>query len=204
MSNPSPPPRKSDAYRQLLKWSRTLHTYLSMLAVVLFFFFGATGFMLNHPGWFGVETTTTTESQTTVPQEIVDRQDKLMLVEHLRAAGVSGAIQPFDWPTEGEVFHLAFKSPRSQTDVDIELETRQAAIATETRGFAGMVSRLHTAREAGPAWQLLLDVAAVLLVLASLTGIVLWQSLPKRRALGIIALVISVASVVVVYALLVP
>jgi uncharacterized protein len=204
MSTPAPTSKKSATYRLLLKWSRTLHTYLSMLAVVLFFFFGATGFMLNHPHWFGVETTVTTESQTTVPQAIVEQQDKLMLVEHLRSTGVTGMVQPFDWPGEGEVFHLAFKSPSSQTDVDIDLTTRDALISTESHGLAGVVSRLHTAREAGPAWQLILDATSILLVLASLTGIVLWQSLPKRRTLGVVALGVSIAGVLAVYATLVP
>ena len=43
---PTPPsptsPRRHAAYRAVLRHSRTLHTYLSMLAAVLFLFFGVT------------------------------------------------------------------------------------------------------------------------------------------------------------------
>lgn len=198
------PPPKRTFYRRLLGWSRTLHTYLSMLAVVLFLFFGATGFMLNHADWFGLDATTSTTHELTLPEPTL-QGDKLALVEHLRAtAGVTGAVEPFDWPGEGEAFHIAFKSPRSHADVDIAMETRLATITTETRGVAGLMTRLHTAREAGPTWQLLLDATAVLLVLASLTGLILWQSLPKRRVLGLVALVVSIGGVVGVYAMLVP
>lgn len=201
MSTPTP---KRSVYRKLLHWSRTLHTYLSMLAVVLFLFFGATGFMLNHAEWFGLDRTTSTTREIALPESALDH-DKLALVEYLRAhAQVSGAVEPFDWPGEGEAFHLAFKSPRAHSDVDIALETRTATVTTETRGIPGLMTRLHTAREAGPAWQLILDATSLLLVAASVTGIVLWQSLPKRRLIGALALGMSVAALAGVYVALVP
>lgn len=202
---PNPTHRHSQAYRQLLHHSRTLHTYLSMLAVVLFFFFGATGFMLNHAEWFGLDKTTTHESTVTIPQTVLEKSDKLLLVEFLRSDGhITGAVQSFDWPAEGDPFHLAFKSPRSQVDVDITLPSGEAKIVTESRGIAGLMSRLHTARDAGAAWQWLVDATAVLLILASLTGLVLWQSLPKRRTLGMIAFAVSIVAVGMVYWMCVP
>jgi hypothetical protein len=151
-----------------------------------------------------LEVTRTDISSTTIPAAVIQKQDKLMLVEHLRSTGVSGAVDPFDWPSEGEVFHLAFKSPRSHTDVDIELPDGTAEMSTQTRGVFGLLARLHTAREAGAAWRLLLDITAILLVIASITGLVLWQSLSKRRTIGAIALGFTVIGIVLVYAVFVP
>ena len=199
------PQRERSFYRKLLQHSRTLHTYLSMLAVVLFLFFGVTGFMLNHAEWFGLDTTQTTTRDLPLNAGLISGKDKLALVEFLRAQGpVAGAVQPFEFPGEGEAFHLAFKSPRSQTDVDIDVSTSVASISTETRGVMGLLTRLHTARDAGLPWQLLLDATSILLVVASITGIVLWQSLPKRRALGFVALGVSAIAMVGVYVALVP
>jgi hypothetical protein len=44
----------------------------------------------------------------------------------------------------------------------------------------------------------------VLLVLTCLTGLILWQSLPKRRTMGVVGLGLSVLAVVLAYWLCVP
>lgn len=196
-----PAPQRNRAW---LRWSRTLHVYLSMLALLLLLFFGLTGFMLNHADLFGLEQTNTHTISTVLPSEILASTDKLLLVEYIRVQGVSGAVDPFEWPDEGEVFHLAFKSPRSHTDVDIKLPEGTAEIEVQTRGSLAMLSRMHTARESGAIWQLLLDAAAILLILISVTGLVLWFSLPKRRRIGMYAISVSVIGVAIIYMMFVP
>src|SRR5438045_3887140 len=39
----------------LLHWTRALHTYMTMLALILLVFFSVTGFTLNHPKLFGLD-----------------------------------------------------------------------------------------------------------------------------------------------------
>ncbi len=198
------PPRRGELRRALLRHSRALHTYLSMLATVLFLFFGVTGFMLNHPTWFGLDNTRTTNATATLPPGPIAAKDKLAVVEFLRARGATGAVDPFDWPGEGEPFHIGFKSPHGQCDADITLPTGETQLAIQTRGVAGLITRLHTAREAGPIWRLLLDATAILLVVVCLTGLILWQSLPKRRTLGTVGLVLSVLAIAAAYWCCVP
>jgi hypothetical protein len=199
-----PMPRHQPLYRAMLHYSRTLHTYLSMLATVLFIFFATTGFMLNHPVWFGLDNTRSTESTVSIPATVIASKDKLTLVEFLRANGATGAVEKFDWPGEGEVFHVSFKSPKSQCDADITLPAGDTRLTVETHGVLGLITRLHTAKEAGPVWRLLLDATAVLLILVCVTGLVLWQSLPKRRTIGSAGIVLSVLAVGVAYWLCVP
>ena len=50
----------------------------------------------------------------------------------------------------------------------------------------------------------ILDAVAILLLLASLTGFLLWYALPKRRRLGVIGLIASVVLVAAFYVWLVP
>jgi len=176
-----------------------------MLAMVLFFFFGLTGFMLNHSEWFGLDATRTSERRITLDRGLIEKPDKLEMVEYLRSVGrITGMVQPFDLPEPGQPFHIAFKAPKTSTDVDISAADAIATVTTETRGVMGLLTRLHTAREAGVAWQLLLDVSAVLIVGAALSGFVIWTSVPKHRVAGIIALVLSATGIVTIYAALVP
>lgn len=198
------PKHHSPAYRAILRYSRALHTYVSMLMLLGFTFFAMTGFMLNHPTWFGVDKTRTVESELKIPVNVLASKDKLEVVEFLRGYGVSGMVQPFDWPEEGEPFHIAFKAPASQCDVDISLPGGEAHLATETHGLAGILTRLHTAKEAGRVWRVLIDVTAVLLLFVCASGVILWQSLPRRRKIGSAAVVLSILTIAIVYAVFVP
>jgi uncharacterized protein len=188
----------------MLHYARSLHTYFSMLATVLFIFFATTGFMLNHPVWFKLDNTRTTESNATIPAEVISAKDKLALVEFLRTHGATGAVDKFDWPADGEPFHVTFKSPKSECDADITLPGGETHLTIETHGVMGLITRLHTAKDAGPIWRLLVDATAVLLIFVCVTGLILWQSLPKRRTLGTIAMVMSVLAVGLAYWLCVP
>jgi uncharacterized protein len=192
------------AYRAVLRYSRAFHTYLSMLATIGIAFLAATGFMLNHPAWFGLDNARTTEVTFKMPDDLLSSKDKLALVEYLRAHGVRGAVQQFDWPGDGEPFHVAFKAPGSQCDADIALPGGETHLTIETRGINGLLTRLHTAKDAGPVWRFVLDATSILLLIVCITGLVLWQSLPRRRNIGALAFIVSAVAVVVVYALWVP
>lgn len=198
------PPKHSAIYKAVLKYARSLHTYVSMFALIALTFFALTGFMLNHPGWFGLDDTHREEKTVTLPAETIEKQDKLSLVEFLRENGVRGAVRPFDWPGEGEPFHVSFKAPAGQADADITLPTGETRLTIETRGLSGLMTRLHTAKEAGPVWQFLLDATAIFLAFVCLSGLILWQSLPKRRTIGAAAFAVSLALIVGAYAWFVP
>ena len=53
-------------------------------------------------------------------------------------------------------------------------------------------------------WSVFIDATAVFLLFGSVTGVILWISLPKRRKLGIIALVVSVILCLACYWWMVP
>ena len=198
------PHKHSPAYKAVLRYSRALHTYVSMFALIAFTFFATTGFMLNHSDWFGLDSTHASESTLTIPADLLAKKDRLALVEYLRAHGVNGALQQFDWPDEGEPFHIAFKAPGSKSDADISLPDGETRLKVQTRGLLGMITRLHTAKDAGRAWELLVDAAAIFLLFVCLTGLILWLSLPKRRRTGVIAFVVSLSAIALVFWLFVP
>jgi hypothetical protein len=63
---------------------------------------------------------------------------------------------------------------------------------------------LHRGRDAGEAWRWVIDISAVLILLALVSGVILWLALPKRRTLGIVSLVLGGAVTVAFYLILVP
>ncbi len=194
------------------KWSRLLHIYLSMLGLLAVVFFSITGLMLNHEEWFGYAEPRVKKNEGTVPVALLGKPDesgksgepdKFGIVEKLRKDfGATGALDSFD--VRDDDLALVFKSPGRRTEATIARADGHAEVSIETHGFAGRFVELHRGTEAGPAWRLVIDATAILLLLSSFTGLVLWLLVPKWRPLGIAALVVCAGVCVAVYLVFVP
>lgn len=189
--------------RRTLAIVRTLHIYLTMLVLLALVFFGTTGLLLNHERWFDRDQPRVSTRQGSLPAELLAGPDKLMIVERLRADfGAIGAMDSFD--VDEDRLLVVFKRPGGRVEADIDRETGETEITSETTGLSGVITDLHKGAEAGTAWGWLIDVTAAGLLLASVTGIVLWLALPKRRLLGILCLLGGVITWTAVYFFFVP
>ena len=175
------------AGRRLTGFTRALHIYLTMLACFMLFFFSLTGFMLNHSDWFGLEEIRTRKAEGRVAQGLLDPLDKLAVVESLRSEhGVQGALESFD--TDGDEYRLVFKRPGSRSEAIVERKTGRLGLSTESRGVTAVWTDLHKGASSGSSWKWVIDATSIFLFLASLTGLILWMSLPRRRRIGVAAL----------------
>jgi hypothetical protein len=179
-----------------LKWSRTLHIYLTLIALVTLLFFAATGFMMNHAEWFENKTPRTSTDTVTIPQALL-KGDSLGIVEYLRkyehAAG-EAKVESGDMEIQ-----VTFRSPGSSVDVRVNKETGYSEIVREYTGVYGVLSEMHRGKNTGDAWRLVIDITAVLVVLAIVTGFVMWTAMKKRRLYGILGLVLSTLAVAAIF-----
>ena len=74
----------------------------------------------------------------------------------------------------------------------------------ERKGVLMRLDDLHRGKDSGAAWSWVLDASAALLFLGSLTGILMWFALPRRRKLGVAALVASLVICAAIYLAFVP
>jgi hypothetical protein len=189
--------------RRLIGLARTLHIYLTMLGCFLLFFFSLTGFMLNHAEGFGLEQTRTRSSEGRLSRGMLEPVDKLAVVECLRSEyGMQGALDSFD--SDGDEYRLVFKRPGSRSEAVIDRKTGHLGLSTECRGMTSIWTDLHKGASSGSGWKLVIDATSIFLFLASLTGIVLWVSLPRRRRIGVTALIGGVVLSLLAYWCLVP
>ena len=180
------------------KWARTCHIYLSLLGLVLLLFFAVTGFMMNHPDWFGLDKTKNRIYSASLPMTIVQTQDKLALVEWLRKnAAVTGFLDSYT--VQDESIFLTFKSPGRQFDIEITRATGKAQITHEWHGLTARITEMHRGTDAGPAWRLVVDATAIFLITTIVTGVTLWLMVPKWRTYGIAVIVASTVTCGIVY-----
>lgn len=189
--------------RKFLAFCRTIHIYLTMLALFVMLLFGMTGFTVNHEDLFSATTPHLSDTSGQTPKDLIAKNDRLMIVEHLRKTfRIHGAMTSFD--ELDQTLSVGFKEPGAIWEIEISKNSGLTNVHNETFNFIALINNLHRGRYAGAHWRWVIDISAILILIACVTGVVLWMALPKRRKLGIAAMLIGTIATLAIYGWLVP
>lgn len=194
---PAARPRPRSAKAQWNVWLRWLHTYTSMISLLVVLFFSLTGITLNPPDWLFGGKEVQREVTGTMPAGWIKNGEVnwLTVAEELRAAqGLKGRVG--DTRADGQEADISFAAPGYSADAFIDTKTGQYTVNILEQGSVAVLNDLHKGRDAGTAWKWVIDLSGAILTLVSLTGIGILLLLKKTRAqaLGVMA----VASVITV------
>lgn len=174
-------------FRSTQHWTRWLHVYTSMIALLVVLFFGVTGLTLNHPDWtFGFDPVS--ESYTgTLPEGWVSDDgtvEFLVISEYLRATyDVRGDVSDFGSDTtQGWV---SYAGPGYSADAFFDVDDGTYTLSVEQQGWIGVMNDLHKGRDTTSSWNWLIDVSAMFLVAISLTGLGIQLMMKKRRRMAL-------------------
>lgn len=185
--------------RGMHRWSRWLHVYTSMFALLIVLFFGLTGITLNHPQWtFGDDVDTSTVTGTLPFATTLDdgSVDYLSISEYVRDEyGVHGSVDSFD-TTNGQA-SIAYKSAGYAADVFVDVESGGFQLEVEQQGWVAVLNDLHKGRDTDSSWNWSIDIAAGFLVAIALTGLVMQLFLRKRRRSALISIGVGALVVIV-------
>lgn len=180
----------------LAKLMRAVHSYSSMLVLVLLLFFAITGITLNHPDWIyskagqlsrqfnvalPVHLRLAVLPESDVEQaEIAAQFREWLSREHqLKASVFSYSFEPQEMLLE-----LDFKRPAGYASVLVDFTAGSADVDMEFGGYLALLNDLHKGRNAGTSWILLIDLTAIACIIFALTGFYLLLKQPSRRSLG--------------------
>ncbi len=188
--------------RQTSRITRWLHIYLSMISFAIVLFFSVTGITLNHADYFQAKTTTTQEKGTLKPEWVNNKDTnlvaKLNIAEYFRNTfSVKGAVS--DFRIDDAQVSIAYKGPGYEADAFIDRQTGAFELSQTRTGFVGFINDLHKGRDTGKIWSWVIDIAAVLMVLISLTGLILLLFIKKKKTSGLILAVVGLLIMYVVY-----
>lgn len=169
------------------RWMRWLHVYTSMISLIVVLFFGLTGITLNHPDWTLGGSEESTSHTGTLPDGYVDGSgnvDFLSVSEYVRETfDVSGEVT--DHRLEGDQGAIAYAAPGYTADLTFSVADGTFTLDVTQQGYVAVMNDLHKGRDAPSSWKVVIDLAAGLLVLVSITGlgIQLFQRKRRTRAL---------------------
>jgi hypothetical protein len=193
--------RRNALKRNFATAARWLHIYGSMISFAIVLFFSVTGITLNHPDFFAGEMKTLQEKGKLNPAWVNTKDTlhiaKLQIVEALRKAhSIKAPVSEFR--IEDDQCTVSFKGPGYAADAFITRNTGNYEITLLKAGVIGIMNDLHKGRDSGSKWAVVIDVAAALMILISLSGLVLLLYIKRKRLKG---LVTAVAGVVIVWVL---
>jgi hypothetical protein len=188
--------------RTVAHWALLTHIYISMAGLTLAVLFGATGLALNHQD-FGFSNPRITKSEIVLDKSLVAHTDQATIEHHL--SKVLGIRSPStDYHDDADQIQVTYAAPGARTVVTINRQDGRAEIEKESRGLLGRLGDLHKGFDSGTVWYWTIDVAALLIVVSSLTGIVTLLALRHRRRIGFTLGALGVLTVFVIYELWVP
>ena len=188
--------------RVITHWALLAHIYISMAGFTLALLFGVTGLTLNHQN-FGFSEPRIAGSEIIMDQNLVDNPDQAALEQCVRQK--LGLRSPAtDYHDDPDQIQMTFAVPGARTVVTINRVDGRGQVERESRGFLGKLGDLHKGFDTGSAWYWTIDVAAVLLVISSLTGMVTLVALRARRRTGFTICVLGILTVITIYVLCVP
>jgi hypothetical protein len=182
---------KQDFYR----YCRLVHGWLSAFAFLILCFFSITGILLNHPDWASESVPAPIEKKFLLEEDelrlLLDAAEPELLLPDIAAKHVAlkgeftGGNQ-----VRNEIF-VRMQGVRGLSDLRANLVTGEVAVIVEPAPALSIVNELHRGERAGATWRWFIDAIAVLLVIMSIVGYLIFLSLRFRLRTALILTAVS-------------
>jgi hypothetical protein len=204
------PTRDTDKSRSrrgvFLKWLRRVHGWVGLWGAVLGLLFGVTGILQNHRGVMKIRTpapdVSTIEVELPSPAPHSPKDLAAFLQTQLKLEDVPpGRVQkepahPVSWGDQSviqpEHWTIRFGNAKSQVSAEYWKGSNTVSVERREQGLIGTLQSLHKSNGTSIGWILLADSLGGSMILLSLTGVILWTGLTKRRTVGATIFIVSV------------
>jgi uncharacterized protein len=198
-------PKRRFSQQDFYRYCRLVHGWLSACAFLILCFFSITGILLNHPDWVGESSPAPIEEKFTLApdelRQLNDATEPETLLAGLAAKRIAlkGAFSGGN-QVGNEVF-VRLQGVRGLTDLRASLITGSVAVVIEPAPTISIINELHRGERAGSTWRLLIDAIAVLLIVLSIVGFLIFLSLRFRLRTALILTAASALGIWGVFAL---
>ena len=193
----------------LFRLAREWHGYLSAIAFVALLFFSATGIVMNHPNITDSHLPDLIQRPFTLsPAEIAairanpDPGRTFVMTAERHIGKLSGGFR--DGQLDGDEAFVRLQGAARNTDLHGDLKTGKVEVTIVPASGLDVLNNLHRGDRAGTVWQALVDASAVLMILVSLLGYVLFLSMRFRVRTALILTGVTTLALVGVFFLAVP
>ena len=215
-----PGPQGGEAARQpkssrritFIKWLRKVHGWIGLWGAALGLLFGTTGFLLNHRGGplrisTGEPVVSTVQVPLPQPAPETPRELAKWLKQELKLKGKPGRMQnepahQVAWGERSvmqpEHWQISFASPKANTAAEYWVGNDFVTVKRTENSLLATLTNLHKGVGMSVGWVLVVDTLAGSLILLSLTGVLLWTELNRRKTVGAVLVIGSIVTLLCV------
>jgi hypothetical protein len=180
-----------------LKWLRKTHSWIGLWGAALGLLFGTSGILLNHRAVMKIPAVQNQESTVQIPLPSPAPADAEAMAGWLqRSLALSvqpGKVKaerarPVAWGdkavTQPARWSASFTAPNSNIQAEYWVGNSFVTVKRNDTNTFGLLSNLHKGTGMSVAWILLVDTLAGSIILLSITGVLLWALMTRRRMVG--------------------
>ncbi len=180
-----------------LRWLRKVHGWIGLWGAVLGLLFGCTGILLNHRAVLKIPAMQSQETnlQLALPVPPPSSADDLaqwvqsQLAPDLRVVKTrEEKARPVAWGdkalTQPAHWMMSLTSPRANIQADWWVGNQYISIKRSDNNVFTTLANLHKGVGMSVGWILLVDTVGGSILLLSITGVILWTQLNRRRIVG--------------------
>lgn len=185
--------------RDFYRHARYVHGWLSAFAFITLLFFSVTGLLLNHPEWFEPAKTEET-TKLTLPASVlksIEQQENPSdtILKYVRQQkNLVGRYQSSE-VMDNEVM-IRLESPAGATDIFVMADTGETEITQKPASTVSMLNDLHRGKNSGLGWSWLIDISAIIYIVLSLAGYILFLSIKTRLVTHLVLTAVSLAMII--------
>jgi hypothetical protein len=199
----APSPQAADAADSrsrratVLKWLRKTHGWIGLWGAALGLLFGTSGILLNHRAVMKIPAVQNQESTVQIALSSPAPADADAMAEWLQrslaltveASKVKAErARPVAWGdqsvTQPARWSASFTAPNSNVQAEYWVGNSFVTVKRNDTNAFGVLSNLHKGTGMSAAWILLVDTLAGSIILLSVTGVLLWALMTRRRMVG--------------------
>lgn len=186
--------------RDFYRHARYVHGWLSAFAFLVLIFFALTGLFLNNPDWFKSSVPEHTQQMTIPPEVLTNIQHQenpsMALLDFIRQKeSIVGRYRSSE-VLDDEVM-IRLESPAGTTDISVLMDTGDTEITQKPATLVSVLNDLHRGKNVGTSWHWLIDISAILILLLSLAGYILFLSIKNRLVTHLLLTAASLAVLIV-------
>ena len=185
--------------RDFYRHARYVHGWLSAFAFLTLLFFSVTGLLLNHPEWFEPAQTEET-AKLTLPASVLksiqqqENPSDAILSYVRQQQNLVGRYQSSE-VMDNEVM-IRLESPAGATDIFVTTDTGETEITQKSASTVSMLNDLHRGKNSGLGWSWLIDISAIIYIVLSLAGYILFLSIKTRLVTHLVLTAVSLAMII--------
>jgi hypothetical protein len=193
-----------------IKWLRKVHGWVGLWGAVLGLLFGSTGFLLNHrAGPLRISPGEPQVSQIQMPVPAYGLSSPAQLGKWLKSElKLDGKVarakrepaHAVGWgdrkTMQPELWTVMMASPGASVSAEYWVGNGFVSVKRTDNSFLAMMTNLHKGVGLSVGWVLLIDTLAGALILLSITGVLLWTELNKRKTVGVVIVGASIVALV--------